>query len=284
MSYLKDKKRVVVKVGTSTLTHRTGRLNIRRVEGLVKNLADLQNAGHEIILVSSGAIGLGMSKIGLVERPKDTPTKQACAAVGQCELMYLYDKLFAEYSINVAQLLLTKFVLLEDRRQNVQNALERVIQLGAIPIVNENDTVAIDELELEVGENDSLAATVAKIANADLLIIMSDIDGLYDADPRLDPDAKLIPVVEELTDDIRKLAGGAGTKMGTGGMITKINAAEIAVNSGIDMIILNGKNPDNLYYLFETGSLGTRFKAKGSPAEKKVPSVDESSDSDIVEE
>ena len=284
MSYLKDKKRVVVKVGTSTLTHRTGRLNIRRVEGLVKNLADLQNAGHEIILVSSGAIGLGMSKIGLVERPKDTPTKQACAAVGQCELMYLYDKLFAEYSINVAQLLLTKFVLLEDRRQNVQNALERVIQLGAIPIVNENDTVAIDELELEVGENDSLAATVAKIANADLLIIMSDIDGLYDADPRLDPDAKLIPVVEELNDDIRKLAGGAGTKMGTGGMITKINAAEIAVNNGIDMIILNGKNPDNLYYLFETGSLGTRFKAKGSLAEKKEPAIDESSDSDIVED
>jgi glutamate 5-kinase len=184
----------------------------------------------------------------------------------------------------VAQLLLTKFVLIEDRRQNVQNALERVIQLGAIPIVNENDTVAIDELELEVGENDSLAATVAKIANADLLIIMSDIDGLYDADPRLDPDAKLIPVVEELTDDIRKLAGGAGTKMGTGGMITKINAAEIAVNNGIDMIILNGKNPDNLYYLFETGSLGTRFKAKGSPAEKYEPAIDESSDSDIVEE
>ncbi|MBP5267856.1 MAG: glutamate 5-kinase, partial [Ruminococcus sp.] len=201
-----------------------------------------------------------------------------------CELMYLYDKLFAEYSINVAQLLLTKFVLIEDRRQNVQNALERVIQLGAIPLVNENDTVAIDELELEVGENDSLAATVAKIANADLLIIMSDIDGLYDADPRLDPDAKLIPVVEDLTDDIRKLAGGAGTKMGTGGMITKINADEIAVNNGIDMIILNGKNPDNLYYLFETGSLGTRFKAKGSPAEKKEPAIDESSDSDIVED
>ena len=284
MSFLKEKKRVVVKVGTSTLTHRTGRLNIRRVEGLVKNLADLQNAGHEIILVSSGAIGLGMSKIGLIDRPKDTPTKQACAAVGQCELMYIYDKLFAEYSINVAQLLLTKFVLIEDRRQNVQNALERVIQLGAIPIVNENDTVAIDELELEVGENDSLAATVAKIANADLLIIMSDIDGLYDADPRLDPDAKLIPVVEELTDDIRKLAGGAGTKMGTGGMITKINAAEIAVNNGIDMIILNGKNPDNLYWLFETGKLGTRFKAKGSAPEPKEPFFDESGDSDIVEE
>ena len=284
MSYLKEKKRVVVKVGTSTLTHRTGRLNIRRVEGLVKNLADLQNAGHEIILVSSGAIGLGMSKIGLVERPKDTPTKQACAAVGQCELMYMYDKLFAEYSLNVAQFLLTKFVLLEDRRQNVQNALERVIQLGVIPIVNENDTVAIDELELEMGENDSLAATVAKIAGADLLIIMSDIDGLYDYDPRLDPDAKLIPVVEEINDDIRKLAGGAGTKMGTGGMITKINAAEIAVNSGIDMIILNGKNPDNLYWLFETGKLGTRFKAKGSKAPKDEPKLDESGDSDIVEE
>ncbi|MBR0529403.1 MAG: glutamate 5-kinase [Ruminococcus sp.] len=284
MSELKSKKRVVVKVGTSTLTHRTGRLNIRRVEGLVKNLADLQNAGHEIILVSSGAIGLGMSKIGLVERPKDTPTKQACAAVGQCELMYLYDKLFAEYSLNVAQFLLTKFVLLEDRRTNVKNALERVIQLGVIPIVNENDTVAIDELELEMGENDSLAATVAKIAGADLLIIMSDIDGLYDNDPRLDPDAKLIPVVEEINDDIRALAGGAGTKMGTGGMKTKINAAEIAVSSGIDMIILNGKNPDNLYWLFETGRLGTRFLAKGSAAEKAYPEGDESGDSDIVEE
>lgn len=284
MSELKSKKRVVVKVGTSTLTHRTGRLNIRRVEGLVKNLADLQNAGHEIILVSSGAIGLGMSKIGLVERPKDTPTKQACAAVGQCELMYLYDKLFAEYSLNVAQFLLTKFVLLEDRRTNVKNALERVIQLGVIPIVNENDTVAIDELELEMGENDSLAATVAKIAGADLLIIMSDIDGLYDNDPRLDPDAKLIPVVEEINDDIRALAGGAGTKMGTGGMKTKINAAEIAVSSGIDMIILNGKNPDNLYWLFETGRLGTRFLAKGSAAEKAYPEADESGDSDIVEE
>ncbi|WP_294490374.1 glutamate 5-kinase [uncultured Ruminococcus sp.] len=284
MSELKGKKRVVVKVGTSTLTHRTGRLNIRRVEGLVKNLADLQNAGHEIILVSSGAIGLGMSKIGLVERPKDTPTKQACAAVGQCELMYLYDKLFAEYSLNVAQFLLTKFVLLEDRRTNVKNALERVIQLGVIPIVNENDTVAIDELELEMGENDSLAATVAKIAGADLLIIMSDIDGLYDYDPRLDPDAKLIPVVEEINDEIRALAGGAGTKMGTGGMRTKINAAEIAVNSGIDMIILNGKNPDNLYWLFETGNLGTRFLAKGSAAEKASPAGDECGDCDIVEE
>jgi len=259
---LKDKKRIVIKVGTSTLTHRTGRLNIRRVEGLVKNLADLQNAGHEIILVSSGAIGLGMAKLGLRDRPKDTPSKQCCAAVGQCELMYLYDNLFSNYSINVAQMLLTKYILLEDRRQNVQNALETIIAHGVIPIVNENDTVAIDELELEVGENDSLAATVAEIAKADLLIIMSDIEGLYDSDPRKNPNAKLIPVVEKIDDNIRELAGGAGTTLGTGGMITKINAAEIAVRNGIDMIIINGKNPDNLYWLFEKGEMGTMFKAE----------------------
>ncbi len=261
---LKAKKRIVVKVGTSTLTHRTGRLNIRRVEGLVKNLADLQNAGHEIILVSSGSIGLGMAKLGLPRRPKDSPTKQACAAVGQCELMYLYDKLFSEYSLNVAQMLLTKYILLEDRRTNVKNALESIISHGVIPIVNENDTVAIDELELEMGENDSLAATVATIAGADLLIIMSDIDGLYDSDPRQDPNAKLIPVVEKITDEIRELAGGAGTSLGTGGMITKINAAEIATENGIDMIIMNGKNPDNLYWLFEKGEMGTMFTAKKS--------------------
>lgn len=263
MRDLKSKKRVVVKLGTSTLTHRTGRLNIRRVEQLVKNLADLQNAGHELIIVSSGAIGLGMAKLGLMEKPKDTPSKQACAAVGQCELMYLYDNLFADYSINVAQLLLTKYILLEDRKVNVQNALEKIIEHGVIPIVNENDTVAIDELELEVGENDSLAATVASLANADLLIIMSDIDGLYNKDPRKHGDAELIPVVEEIDDNIRALAGGAGSKLGTGGMITKINAAEIATKNGIDMIIVNGKNPDNLYYLFENGNLGTLFKAKG---------------------
>lgn len=261
MSYLKSKKRVVVKLGSSTLTHRTGRLNIRRVEQLVKNIADLHNAGHEIIIVSSGSIALGVAKLGLMERPKDTPSRQACAAVGQCELMYLYDKLFSDYGLTVAQVLLTKYILIEDRRINVQNALERLIQQGVIPIVNENDTVAIDELELEVGENDSLAATVASIAHADLLVIMSDIDGLYDSDPRQNENAELIPVVEEITDEIRALAGGAGTKLGTGGMITKINAAEIAVNSGIDMIILNGKNPDNLYYLFENGDLGTLFKA-----------------------
>jgi glutamate 5-kinase len=257
-----NKKRVVVKLGTSTLTHKTGRLNIRRVEKLVKVLADIQNAGNEVILVSSGAIGLGMSKLGLREKPKDTPSKQACAAVGQCELMYMYDKQFSEYSLTVAQFLLTKYILIEDRRKNVENALERVIGQGVIPVVNENDTVAIDELELEVGENDSLAATVASIAKADLLIIMSDIDGLYDKDPHDFHDARLIPEVTEITEEIRKLAGGAGTRLGTGGMITKIKAAEIAVESGIDLIIVNGREPENLYKIFDGIPVGTRFVAK----------------------
>jgi glutamate 5-kinase len=263
-----NKKRVVVKLGTSTLTHKTGRLNIRRVEKLVKVLADIQNAGNEVILVSSGAIGLGMAKLGLREKPKDTPSKQACAAVGQCELMYMYDKQFAEYSLTVAQFLLTKYILIEDRRKNVENALERVIQHGVIPVVNENDTVAIDELELEVGENDSLAATVASIAKADLLIIMSDIDGLYDKDPHVNPDARLIPEVTQISDEIRQLAGGAGTKLGTGGMITKINAAQIATENGIDLIIVNGREPENLYKIFDGIPVGTRFTAKKERVEK----------------
>ena len=256
-----ERRRIVVKLGTSTLTHKTGKLNIRRIERLVKNLADLHNAGNELVVVSSGAVGLGMAKLNLMQKPKETPLKQACAAIGQCELMYFYDKLFSDYSLNVAQVLLTKYVLLEDRRVNVTNALEELLAHNVIPIINENDTVAIDELELEVGENDSLAATVATLVNADLLIIMSDINGLYDSDPRANPDAKLIPVVHEITDEIRELAGGAGSKLGTGGMKTKIAAAEIANDHGIDMIIVNGRNPDNLYDVFEKGA-GTLFKAK----------------------
>ena len=259
MRKISERKRVVVKVGTSTLTHRTGRLNIRRVENLVKTLADLQNAGHEIVLVSSGAIALGMGKLGMTKRPQDTPGKQACAAVGQCELMYMYDKFFAEYSIVVAQVLLTKYVLLEDRRQHVVNSMERLLSQGVIPIVNENDTVAIDELELEVGENDSLAAHVATIANADLLVIMSDIDGLYDKDPHVHEDARLIPEVGRITDDIRDLAGGAGSALGTGGMATKIKAVEIAHAADIDVVLMNGKNPRKLYDLFEDKPVGTIF-------------------------
>ena len=259
MKKISERKRIVIKVGTSTLTHKTGLLNIRRVEQLVKTLANLHNAGHEVVLVSSGAIGLGMGKLGLGRKPGDTPGKQACAAVGQCELMYMYDNLFSNYSITVAQMLLTKYILLEDRRQNVENAMERLIAHRVIPVINENDTVAIDELELEVGENDSLAAIVATIAKADLLIIMSDIDGLYNKDPHKEKDAILIPVVNEITDDIRALAGGVTTKFGTGGMVTKLNAVEIAYEAGIDVVIMNGKQPKKLYDLFEDKSTGTLF-------------------------
>ncbi len=255
-----ETKRIVIKVGTSTITHKTGRLNIRRVERLVKTLADLQNAGNEIMLVSSGSIGLGMSKLGMVKRPSDTPTKQACAAVGQCELMYMYDKLFSEYSLNVAQILLTKYVLLEDRRKNVENAVERLLELGTIPVVNENDTVAIDELELEMGENDSLAAIMAKVAKADMLIILSDIDGLYDKNPKENADAHLIKTVDCVTEEMKMNAGGAGSSLGTGGMITKLKAAEIANEAGIDMVIMNGNNPEKLYDLLEGETIGTFFK------------------------
>lgn len=263
MFNINDKKRIVIKLGTSTLTHRTGRLNIRRVERLVKVFADLQNAGHEVILVSSGAVGLGMSKLGLTERPKDTPMKQACAAVGQCELMYMYDKLFGEYNLTVAQLLLTKYVIDSPRKNNVENTFEKLIEKGVIPIVNENDTIAIDELELEFGENDTLAAQVGIFCNADLLIIMSDIDGLYTGNPNTDPNARLIPVVDEINDEIRSIAGGTGSALGSGGMITKINAAEIATNAGIDMVILNGRNPSVLYDLFDGKQAGTVFTSKG---------------------
>lgn len=261
MINISDKKRIVIKLGTSTLTHKTGRLNIRRMTNLIKVMADLQNSGKELIIVSSGAVGLGVGKLGLRERPSDTPTKQAAAAVGQCELMYLYDDLFDDYGIPVAQILLTNTILENERRKNVENTFERLISMGVIPIVNENDAVAIDELELEIGENDSLSAIVAKIANADLLIILSDIDGLYDSDPHKNPDARLIPVVTEIDSHIEEIAGGAGSALGKGGMITKINAAKIANDAGIDMIIMNGNNPDKLYDLFDNTQAGTLFIA-----------------------
>lgn len=256
---INEKKRIVVKLGTSTLTHKTGRLNIRRMEKLVKTLADLQNSGKELVIVSSGAIGLGMSKMGLQTRPKETTMKQACAAVGQCELMYMYDKLFGEYNMTVAQILLTKYTLDTPRKSNVENTFRKLIEYGIIPVVNENDTVAIDELELEFGENDSLAAYVGIFCGADMLVILSDIDGLFDSDPRENPDAKIIPMVNGIDDNIRSLAGGAGSNLGSGGMITKINAAEIAMSAGIDMAILNGRNPSVLYDLFDGKQAGTIF-------------------------
>ena len=253
--------RIVVKVGTSTLTHATGMLNIRRVEHLCKVLSDLKNAGHEIVLVSSGAIGMGVGKLALREKPKDIPTKQAAAAVGQCELMYTYDKLFSEYHHTVAQILLTgSDVRDEQRKLNFHNTLFKLLELGAIPILNENDTVATEEIV--IGDNDTLAAIVAVSAGADLLILLSDIDGLYTADPRKRADATLIPYIEEITPEIRNLAGGSGSDLGTGGMSTKLRAGDIATEAGIDMVIANGANPELLYRIVAGESVGTRFAGR----------------------
>ncbi|MDE5557882.1 MAG: glutamate 5-kinase [Ruminococcus sp.] len=262
MRNISEKKRIVIKLGTSTLAHKTGKLNIRRMNNLVRVISDLHNSGREIIMVSSGAVGLGAGKLGLSGKPKDTRMKQAVASVGQCELMHIYDDMFEKYSVTVGQILLTKTIISNPNHcSNFRNTVETLISMGVIPIVNENDTIAIDELELEIGENDSLSALVAELSEADLLLILSDIDALYDDDPRTNPDAKPITYVEKITPEIEKVAGGAGSSLGTGGMSTKINAAKIATNAGIDMIIMNGKNPDLLYDLFEDKELGTLFKA-----------------------
>lgn len=240
------------------MTYDTGMINIRRVEKLVKVLADLRNSGKEIVLVSSGAVAVGVGKLGLKERPHDTPSKQAAAAVGQCELMYLYDKLFAEYNHNVAQLLLTRDIVeVEKRSQNVVNTFNRLLEMGVIPVVNENDTVAVEEIEF--GDNDTLSAIVATLVGADALILMSDIDGLYTANPHEDPNATLIRQVETIDDSILSIAGGAGSNRGTGGMITKIHAAQIACGKGIDMAIIQGENPDLLYDLMDGKEVGTHF-------------------------
>ena len=250
--------RIVVKIGTSTLAHATGHLNIRRVEELCKTMSDIKNAGHEVILVSSGAIGMGVGKLGLRCRPSDIPTKQAAAAVGQCELMYTYDKLFSEYHHTVALLLITgDDTQNEKRHSNFTNTLNRLLELGALPIINENDTVATDEIV--IGDNDTLAAIVARSVDADLLVLLSDIDGLYTADPRKDPHAVLLPRVTKLDEEIMKLAGVSGTNQGTGGMVTKLHAAEICMECGCDMVIANGKDPANLYAILEGKPVGTRF-------------------------
>ena len=250
--------RIVVKIGTSTLAHPTGHLNIRLVEELCKTISDIKNAGHQVILVSSGAIGMGVGKLGLLERPKDIPTKQAAAAVGQCELMYTYDKLFGEYNHTVAQLLITgEDIRSHQRHQNFSNTLNRLLELGALPIINENDTVSTDEIV--IGDNDTLAAYVAESVKAELLILLSDINGLYTADPHKDPKAQLIPVIQKLTEEIYALAGTSSTKQGTGGMVTKLRAAAIATEAGCDMVIANGKDPDNLYAILDGKAVGTRF-------------------------
>ena len=251
--------RIVVKVGTSTLAYGTGRLNIRHTEQLVKVLSDLKNEGHEVILVSSGAIGMGVGKLSLPQRPKDTASKQACAAVGQCELMYTYDRLFNAYNHTVAQILLTGVdVEHTERRVNFQNTLSRLLELGALPIINENDTVATDEIT-SIGDNDTLAAIVACCAKADMLVLLSDIDGLYTADPHTHPEAKLLHHVAGIDDHIREIAGISSSAQGTGGMVTKLHAAEICLGCGCKMVIANGNNPGNLYDILEGKAVGTTF-------------------------
>lgn len=254
-------KRIVIKLGTSTITHPSGHVNIRRMEELVKTLADIQSSGKELILVSSGAIGVGSGKLGLEKRPTDVPSKQAAAAIGQCELMYVYDKLFSEYNHTVAQMLLTRDVIEEPtRKQNVINTFDKLLGWRIIPIINENDTVATDELaDLVIGDNDTLSAIVAVLADADALVLMSDIDGLYTANPKKDPEATLIREVHTIDDKIMQLAGGAGSEHGTGGMITKIHAAQIATKAGVHMAIVNSSARDVLYKLFDGEEIGTHF-------------------------
>lgn len=263
MSAITQAKRIVIKVGTSTLTYENGRMNLRRMETLCKVISDLQNGGREIILVTSGAIGVGVGKLGLPSRPEETEKKQAVAAVGQCELMFMYDKLFGEYNQTVAQVLLTADVIENAHsRRNVENTFSELVKMNIIPIVNENDTVAIEELVgHHFGDNDTLSATVAVLSESDLLVILTDIDGVYDSNPRENPNAKRIPYIESIDDRIRSLAGGAGSSRGTGGMRTKISAAEISCNAGIPCCIISGTDPHILYRLFDGEQIGTIFAA-----------------------
>ena len=261
------KQRIVVKVGTSTLTHDTGSLNLRSMEHLVRALADLHGCGNEIILVTSGAIAVGTARLGLSERPRELRMKQAAAAVGQCRMMHIYDKLFAEYNRSVAQILLTGDDVEDpDRAEHLRSTFSALLEMGVIPVVNENDSVSSAEIETGhhkvLGDNDTLSAIVAALCHADLLVLLSDIDGLYDADPRTHPEAQRFHRVEALTPEILEMAGGAGTWRGTGGMATKLSAARIAMESGCDMVITNGARPEDLYGIVEGQDIGTRFLAR----------------------
>lgn len=257
----KEVKRIVFKVGTSSLTYDTGKINIRRMSALARVLSDLKNAGKEIVLVTSGAIGVGVGKLGLGERPHDTPGRQAAATVGQCELMFLYDKFFGEFGNTVGQLLVTRDDFEDDeRRRNLHNTFMKLFEYGAIPVVNENDSVAVEEIVF--GDNDSLSAHVAKLVGADALVILTDIDGLFSANPREDESARLISSVDRITDEILALAGGSGTSRGTGGMVTKLHAGEIATSAGIDTVVMNGSDPEDIYKLLDGRQIGTHFKAQ----------------------
>ncbi|MBO4415810.1 MAG: glutamate 5-kinase [Lachnospiraceae bacterium] len=262
--YLKNKKRIVVKVGSSSITHaETGRMNLEKIEKLVRVLSDIANSGREVILVSSGAIPVGSKALGMERKPTQKALKQACAAVGQANLMMVYQKFFAEYQHSVAQILMTKYTMLQsESRHNAENTFEELLKLGVIPIVNENDTVATDEIEF--GDNDTLSALVAALVKADLLILLSDIEGLYTDDPRKNPDAKFIDTVEYISDEIVAMGKGVGSAVGTGGMNTKISAARIANDSGADMIITSSENMSVISGILEGKKIGTLFKAHKS--------------------
>lgn len=260
---LKKAKRIVVKVGTSTITHETGKMNLFRMEKLVRELAGLANEGKEIILVTSGAIAVGQDRMGLREKPKEIPAKQALAAVGQGILMHVYEKLFAEYGQIAAQVLLTKEnSARHNQYMNCRNALLALLKMKTVPIINENDAIAVDEIK--IGDNDTLSATVATLVDADLLIILSDINGLYTANPQQDRNAKFIDEIGEVTPEVEKMAGGVGSKRGTGGMYTKLQAAKIAVNSGVNMVIASGSEDDVLREIVGGTLVGTLFRAKDS--------------------
>ena len=262
--FLKRKKRIVVKIGTSTITHvDTGHLNLIKMEKLARVLTDIRNQNKEIVLVSSGAIGAGRKALGIKEKPKSLSKKQACAAVGQARLMMIYQKLFAEYNQTIAQILITKRTMINEiSRKNAENTFLELLNMGAIPIVNENDTVSTDQIQDEnFGDNDTLSATVAQMVQADMLILLSDIDGLYTDDPRNNEEAEFISCVEKIDDKLFAMAKGADTKFGTGGMATKIAAAEIANSVGVDMVIANGDDLVNITRILDGKKVGTLFKA-----------------------
>lgn len=264
---LKNAKRIVIKVGTSTLTYETGKINFLRIEKLARVIADIKNQGKEVVLVTSGAIGVGVGKLNLPEKPKAVREKQAVAAVGQCELMHIYSKFFSEYGYTVGQILLTRDVVENHSgRQNVINTFETLIEYGIIPVVNENDSVSIDEIEfgekMVFGDNDTLSAIVSELVNADLLIILSDIDGLYDCDPRKNDCASIISIIPEITPEIEDCAGGEGSSRGTGGMLTKLSAGKIASEAGVDMVIANGIDPEIIMDIINGGDIGSLFLAR----------------------
>ncbi|MCF8890131.1 glutamate 5-kinase [Priestia megaterium] len=259
---LQNSKRIVVKVGTSTLTYDNGDINLARIEKLARVLSDLMNAGKEVVLVTSGAVQVGVKKLKLKEKPTSIREKQAAASVGQCELMHIYSKFFGEYSHIVGQVLLTKDVIEDEHvRNNVVNTFEKLIEDKVIPIVNENDTVAIDEIEniVRFGDNDNLSAIVSVLIHADLLVILSDIDGFFDSDPTKNPNSKLMKVIDGITPELENFAGDSGTDVGTGGMVTKLTAAKTATSAGVSLILANGKEPNILRDIIEGQEIGTLF-------------------------